>query len=102
MMLAVMLTARIGTIQYDGHKETWYDLRMERVCQRAAERGIDGEYWERADGCKMYGKYIICAADWELHPYGSEIELSRGLGIVLDTHTAEDRTIVDIATTWGK
>lgn len=75
---------------------------MRRITERARENGIDGDYWERADGCKMYGKYIIVAADWTLHPYGTVIETSRGLGLVLDTHTAKDRSVVDLAVTWGK
>lgn len=75
---------------------------MQRIVERAKENGIEGDYWERADGCKMYDKFIIVAADFDLFPYGTIIETSRGLGIVLDTHTAKDRTVVDLATTWGK
>ena len=97
-----MLTARMGTIQYDGHKETWYNLRMNRVVERAAENGIAGEYWERADGCKMIGKYIICAG--AKNRYGEVVETSRGLGIILDTGTFADKEpdLIDLATTWGK
>lgn len=73
---------------------------MNKVCANAREKGIYGTYWEREDGCKMYGDYVICAADYNKHPYGSLILTSRGTAIVLDTGTFEDRTIVDIATTW--
>lgn len=99
---AIMLTAAIGRIQFQNHSETWYNLPMQKVTARAKANGINGDYWERADGCKMYGHYIIVAADWNLHPYGTVVETSRGLGLVLDTHTAKDRTLVDMAVTWGK
>lgn len=102
LLLAVMLTASLGKITFNDHPETWYNLKMDRVISRAQENGIVNEYWERADGCKMYGHYIVVAADWNLHPYGSIIQTSRGEGIVLDTHTANDRTTVDLAVTWGK
>jgi len=95
-----MLTARLGTIDYNGHKETYYNLKMTKVCSNAKDNGIYGTYWEREDGCKMYGDYIICAADYDKHPYGSLILTSRGTAIVLDTGTFEDRTTVDLATTW--
>ena len=100
--LAVILTARAGRITYNGHPETWYDLNMTRVCERAQQNGIEGDMWIREDGVKMYGPWVIVAADWDLHPYGSVMETSQGDGIVLDTHTAKDRSIVDIATDWGK
>ena len=75
---------------------------MGRIVERAKENGIEGDYWVRADGGKMYGEYIIVAADWNLHPYGTVVETSRGLGVVLDTHTTNDRTLVDLAVNWGK
>jgi len=100
VLLAVVLTARLGTINFNGHKETYYNLPMDKVCTEAKYHGITGTYWERSDGCKMYGKYIICAANYNRHPYGSLIETSRGTAIVLDTGTFEDRSIVDLATTW--
>ena len=104
VLLGVMLTARMGVLHNaeTGFTETWYNLPMQKVVDRAASQGLSGDYWERADNMKMYGKYIIVAADWTLHPYGTEIETSRGLGLVLDTHTAKDRALVDIATTWQK
>lgn len=74
---------------------------MGRIVERAKENGIEGDYWVREDGCKMYGQFVIVAADWNLHPYGTAIETSRGIGIVLDTHTTKDRTLVDLAVTWG-
>ena len=101
-LLAVILTARLGRVVYDGHPETYYNLRMDYVCQRATDLGIQGQYSVREDGCKMFGEYIIVATNWDVHPYGSLIETSRGMGIVLDHHTNNDKTTVDLATDWGK
>lgn len=99
-LFAIMLTAKLGRIDFQGHSETWYNLSMNRVLARAEQNGFAGDYWERADGCKMLDKYIICAG----HPsrYGEIIETSRGLGIILDTgdFVKNNPTGIDIATTW--
>lgn len=100
MMLAVILTARLGTIQYEGHKETWYNLNMNKVIERADKAfGMTDLYWVRDDGCKMYGPWIICAGHPSAIRY-SLVETSRGTGIILDTHTVDDITLIDIATNW--
>ena len=101
-LLATILTARAGRITFNGHTETWYNMRMTYVCQRAQQIGIQGDYWVRDDGVKMYGPWVIVAANWDIHPYGTVLETSRGYGMVLDTHTADDKEIIDIATNWGK
>lgn len=101
ILLAIaMITARGGVFNFNGHKETWYDRPMKRVCARALNNGIVGAYWEREDGMKMYGEYIICAGAPER--YGEVVETSRGLGIILDTGTfaKKEPTTIDIATTW--
>lgn len=100
ILLAVLLTASLGRITFNGHTETWYNLPMNNVIQKAAENGIYGDYWERADGCKMYGKFIICAGAPER--YGEIIETSRGLGIILDTgdFVKDNPTAIDMAVTW--
>lgn len=68
-----------------GHKETWYNLPMRGIIRIAKEAGIEGDYWIRDDGVKMYGDYVIVAADLEIFPRGSIVETSLGPGIVLDT-----------------
>lgn len=75
---------------------------MKRVVATAQQRGIPGFYWERFDGMKMYGSYIIVAANQSRHPYGSIVSTSRGLGIVLDTGGFAKRNPeqYDLATTW--
>lgn len=102
MLLAAVLTARAGRITFENHPETYYNLRMDYVCQRATNLGIQGQYSVREDGCKMFGEYIIVATDWEVHPYGSLVNTSRGMGIVLDHHSDKNKNTVDIATNWGK
>ena len=101
VMAAVILTARLGVIEYQGHRETFYNKSMRRIVSRANEfYGIEGIYAEREDGVKTYNGLVICACDWDLHPYGSFVDTSRGMGVVLDTGTFTDRSTVDIAVTW--
>lgn len=101
LLIVAVLTARIGTITFQGHKETWYNLRMDKVVERTDNAlGVTGFYWERDDGVKMYGPWVIVAADWSVHPHYSFVETSLGQGIVLDTHTTDDKELIDIATNW--
>lgn len=101
-----VLNARDGVNWYDDgkgpHKETYYNLPMGKICQIAKQKGIEGEYWETDEGLKMYGYFIICAADWDVHPYGSIVLTSHGPGKVLDTGAFKESnpTQVDIATCW--
>ena len=97
-----VLTASNGVNYYGNQKETYYNLPMEGVISIAKSQGIEGEYWVREDGCKMYGDYIIVAANLDIHPRGSLVETSLGTGIVLDTggFAASDPNQVDIATDW--
>lgn len=99
-VLSVMLTARLGTVVYNGHKEFWYNRPMHNVVEKAQKNGYDEPYWERKDGCKMIGKYIICAGAEDR--YGEVIETSRGLGMILDTgdFAKKDPTAIDMAVTW--
>ena len=96
------LTKSGGVNYYGEQKETYYNLNMNGVVNNAQNAGIEGEYWVRDDGTKMYGDYIIVAANQEVYPYGSTVETSLGTGIVLDTggFAAGNPTQVDIATDW--
>lgn len=84
------------------HKETYYNLNMNKIVATAQARGIPGFYWERPDGCKMYGDYIIVAANQNKHPYGSIVLTSRGSGIVLDTggFAKKNPEQYDLAVNW--
>ena len=83
-------------------KETYYNLDMNGVVSNAQAQGIQGEYWIREDGVKMYGDYVIVAANLDTHPRGSTVETSLGTGIVLDTggFAASDPNQIDIAVDW--
>lgn len=102
ILTAIVLSARLGRIRFgeDGHYETYYNLSMNRIVQRAQDRGIPGEYWEADNGCKMYGDYIMCAG--APGRYGEIIETSLGQGIILDTgdFAKKEPTTIDIATNW--
>lgn len=97
-----VLTKSKGTVQFDGHKETYYNLSMKKVVSNAQKKGIEGEYWEREDGAKMLGDYIMVAADQKIHPYGSLVNTSLGMGIVVDTGTfiQTNPQQIDIAVNW--
>lgn len=98
-LLAVVLTARAGRITYNGHTETWYNRPMNRVVQRAQDVGIPAEYWERSDGAKMFGPWVIVAAHPSKIRY-SRIQTSLGEGIILDTHEMPETELYDIAAAW--
>ena len=96
------LTKAKGVNMFNGHRETYYNLPMGKVCSIATDKGIEGNYWVREDGAKMFGMYVIVAANWSLHPYGSIVETSLGKGIVLDTGTFIETYPegYDLAVTW--
>ena len=97
-----VLTKQKGVNYYGDQKETYYNLTIDGVINNARAQGIEGEYWVREDGCKMYGDYIIVAANLDTYPRGSLVETSLGIGIVLDTggFAASNPNQVDIATDW--
>ena len=100
---ASVLTKKGGVNYYNGTKETYYNLPMDRIYQKAdKEFGSHHKKWIRSDGCKMYGPFICCAANWEEHPYGSLVESSLGTCIVLDTGAFADGNPkqIDIAVDW--
>lgn len=88
------LTRSSGVNWYNGRKETYYNLDMSGVVANAKAMGIEGDYWVRDDGVKMYGSYVIVAAQM---PKGTIISTSLGSGIVLDWCQAGT---IDVATIW--
>ena len=105
MCVAVILSAKLGRVSFpDGRTETFYDLPMHKIVQQATEKNIPGEFWIREDGAKMYGDFVIVAANFKTHPYGSIVETSLGPGIVLDTgdFAKKEPYTIDIATDWKK
>ena len=102
-VLATILTAKIGTINYAGHVETWYNLKMNKVVERADSfYGLSDVYEVREDGVKTYNGFVIVAADKSV-PYGTVVETSRGIGIVIDYHTVKDgENVYDVAVDWQR
>ncbi len=96
------LTPSGGVYNGPSGLETYYNLPMDGVIEQARNFGIEGEYWVRDDGVKMYGDYVICACNRDIYPLGSLVETSFGTGISLDTgaFVAWNPTNVDIATSW--
>lgn len=96
------LSAMSGTVVGPNGKETYYNLDMSTIVDVLHQRGYQGQYWEREDGAKMFGEYILVAANYEIHPYGSLVETSMGMGIVADTggFAAANPEQLDIATNW--
>lgn len=95
-----------GTIVNDwGNKETYYNLDMSGVVSIMRSNGY-GEsqypYWERNDGCKMLGPYIMVAANLQTYPRCSIVNTSLGKAIVADTGSFAyyNSNQFDIATNW--
>ena len=97
-----VLSKRKGVVYGPSGKETYYNLNMSIIVRMMKRRGFDYEYWVRDDGVKMFGDYVMVAANLDRHPRGSLVETSLGTGIVCDTGGFAKRnpTQIDIATTW--
>lgn len=96
------LTARKGVNYGPSGKETWYNLDMDGVIYLMNHLGYSSEdypYWVREDGCKMFGDYIMVAADLDYRPKGTILECSLGPAIVVDTGDLEPHQL-DIAVDW--
>lgn len=91
-----------GTVSGPSGKETYYNLDMTHVVEIMHSMGYEGEYWVRSDGCKMFGDYIMVAADLTIRPKGTILETSLGTAIVCDTgdFAASNPYQLDIAVTW--
>ena len=97
-----VLTRSVGRINGPSGQEVYYNLNMSRVAANLSAAGFAGEYWVRNDGVKMFGPYIMIAANYGVHPYGSLVETSLGTAIVCDTGTfaASQPGTMDIAVAW--
>lgn len=92
------LTKTAWTVRWPSGKETYYNLNMSNVVDSLKRQWIQGEYRVRKDGVKMYGKYVMVAANW--YRRGTIIPTSLGAGIVCDRGGMTWKRI-DIAVTWG-
>ena len=97
-----VLTAFAGTITGPSGKETYYNLNMSGVVSIMRSLGNTDEYWVRDDGVKMLGDYVMVAANLDVHPRGSLVETSLGMGIVCDTGSfaSGNPNQLDIAVNW--
>ena len=96
------LTRSAGTVVGPSGKETYYNLNMSGVVSIMKASGYDYEYWERADGVKMYGDYIMVAANLSTRPRGTIIETSLGTAMVCDTGSFVygNPNQIDVAANW--
>lgn len=96
------LNSWMGVNYYNGFKETYYNLPMQGVCNILDREEIEGYYWVRDDGCKMWGEYIMVGASFELFNRGDIVHTSLGKAMVCDTGTfaIDNPYQFDIATTW--
>ncbi len=97
-----VLSRSKGSVYGPSGKETYYNLNMSGCVRNMNRRGYYGEVWVRNDGCKMFGNYIMCAANLSVHPFGSLVESSLGTCIVVDTggFASSNSQQLDIAVTW--
>lgn len=99
------LTRSKGAIQGPSGKETYYNLNMNGVISAMRKKGYsakDYPYWVRSDGVKMFGNYVMVAANLNIRPKGTIVQTSLGLGIVCDTggFAKKNTKQLDIATAW--
>lgn len=97
-----VLNRTLGTVMGPSGKETFYNLDMSGVIAIMQNMGYYADYWVREDGVKMYGDYIMVAANLSIRPKGTIVQTSLGMGIVVDTggFAATNPYQLDIATTW--
>ena len=100
-----VLTKGKGVNYGPSGKETYYNLPMEGVVRIMRAQGFSEEeypYWEREDGVKMLGDYVMVAANLSVHPRGSLVESSLGIALVCDTggFAASNPNQLDIAVNW--
>lgn len=97
-----VLTAWAGVVQGPSGKETWYNYNMSLVIKYMNDLGYYYDYWVRNDGVKMFGPYVMVAANLNIRPKGTIVDTSLGLGMVCDTGSFAASNIyqLDIAVNW--
>lgn len=100
-----VLNSYVGTVMGPSGKETYYNLPMGGVIDIMRNMGFSEEeypYWEREDGCKMLGDYIMVAANLDLRPRGSLVDCSLGRALVCDTggFASSNPEQLDVAVNW--
>lgn len=100
-----VLNRAAGVNYYNGFKETYYNLDMSGVIFLMRNLGYSEEdypFWIREDGAKMFGDYVMVAANLTLYPKGTVLECSLGKAIVCDTGTFAfaNPNQLDVAVNW--
>lgn len=97
-----VLDKYLGRVSGPSGTETYYNLDMSYCVERMNSLGYVGSYWVREDGCKMFGNYIMVAANFETRPLGTILETSLGTSIVVDTgdFVSTNPNGIDVATNW--
>ncbi len=97
-----VLNKKKGTVKGPNGRETYYNLNMSKIVAVLHKAGYEGDYWVRKDGVKMFGDYIMVAANYSKFRYGTIVETSLGTGIVCDTgdFAKSSRVTLDIAAAW--
>ena len=99
------LTKQGGVFYGVSGKETYYNLNMDGVIKIMRAKGYDAvnyPYWVRYDGVKMFGYYVMAAANLNIRPRGTIVKTSLGDAIICDTggFARHNPTQLDIAVTW--
>lgn len=99
------LTKSGGVFMGPSGRETWYNLNMSVCVKMMRDKGFSEEeypVWTREDGAKMFGDFVMCAANLEIRPKGTIIETSLGMAICVDTGSfcQSDKTAVDLCVNW--
>ena len=108
-----VLTARAGRIQGPSGEETYYDADVltsagmgncVNTMRNMGFSDVEYPYYLREDGVRMFGNYVMVAANLSIHPRGSLVETSLGTGIVVDTGDFSkcNPYQVDIAVNWTR
>ena len=95
------LNSYVGTVSGPSGKETYYNLNMSGVVNIMSNYGYSN-YYVGSDGVKYLDGYIMVAANLDVHPRGSIIPTSLGMGVVSDTGSfaLSNPYQIDIATAW--
>ena len=110
-----VLNSNIGVIENgpSGEYETYYDADviseagMDNCVKYMRELGYDEEtypYYIREDGVRMFGDYVMVAANTNVLPKGSVLETTLGTAMVVDhcENSEKQAHLVDIAVNWTK
>lgn len=92
-----------GAVYGPSGKETYYNLNMSRCIYYMQRLGYYEHYWVRSDGVKMYGNWVMGAANLSIYPKGSIVKSTLGDVIICDTgeFTRNGSGVaLDIAVTW--